>query len=73
MELPTDLVNIITDYYVSMLMHDIKQKLNTEFRKNNVVCHLKTFHRCTLVHDKFCYRFCLAVLNYMKKLNMLIL
>ena len=67
MQIPFDIINIITDYYVSMLMFDVKQKLNTEFRKNNLVCHIKTFHQCTLVDEKFCYKFCLAVLNYMRK------
>ena len=72
MRLPIDILNIITDYYVAMMMHEVRQKLNTEFRKNNVVCHLKSFHQCTLVDEKFCYKFCLAVLNYMKKHKMFI-
>jgi len=72
MQIPIDILNIITDYYVSMIMHELKQKLNTEFRKNNVVCHLKSFHETTLVDDVFCHKFCLAVLNYMRRHEMFI-
>ena len=72
MHIPTDVLNIINDYYVSMMVHDVRQKLNTEFHKNNVVCHLKSFHETTLVDNKFCHKFCLAVLNYMRRHHMFI-
>ena len=72
MHIPIDIVNIITDYYCSLIYFEAKQKLNTEYRKNNVVVHLKSFHQTTLVNNKFCYKFCLAVLNYMNKHRMFI-
>ena len=72
MELPIDILNIITDYYVSMLMFESKQRIHTEFLKNNMICHLKTFHETTHVGNQFCHKFCLAVLKYMRKHSMFI-
>ena len=72
MQLPDDILNIITDYYVSMVMYDIRQKVHTEFKKNNVVRHIKSFHDTTLSDGDFCPKFCLAVVNYMNKHRMFI-
>ena len=72
MRIPIDLLNLITDYYVSLEMFELRQKLHTELRKNTVVLHLKSFHECTLVDNEFCYKFCLAVLNYMRRHRMFI-
>ena len=55
-----------------MMMWDMKQRLHTEFRKNVVICHLKSFHETTLNEGVFCHKFCLAVLNYMNRYRMFI-
>lgn len=70
MKLPPDLINIVTDYYCSILMYECKQMLLAEFRKNNQVLHLKSFHQTTHYGGSFCPRFCLAVLRYMNKHGM---
>ena len=67
MKLPVDLLNIVTDYYVSMMMYELRQKLNAEFLKNNCVLHLKSFHVTTHFDGQFCPKFCLAVLRYMNR------
>ena len=67
MKLPVDLLNIVTDYYVSMMMYELRQKLNSEFLKNNCVLHLKSFHVTTHFDGHFCPKFCLAVLRYMNR------
>ena len=65
MKLPRDLENLITDYYVSIIMHEMRQKTNTEFRKRNMVLELQSFHTTTLIGGSFSPKFCLAVLYYM--------
>ena len=72
MRLPIDLVNIINDYYVGMLMHELKQKMHAEFHFNVVIRHLKSFHETTHSNGAFCPSFCLAVLNYMRRHKMFI-
>ena len=72
MRIPIDLINIITDYYVSMVMYDTKQRMNAEFRKNIVIAHLKSFHETTHEDGVFSPSFCLAVLGYMKRHNMIV-
>ena len=72
MYIPLDIINLITDYYVSMQMHELKQRMNTEFHKNLVVCHMKSFHETTLTNGVFCHRFCLAVLKFMRINHMVI-
>ena len=67
MYLPPDILNIITDYYVSHLMFEIKQRMNQEFKKMHVVNHLKALHSTTMTNDKFNPYFCLAILKYMNK------
>ena len=70
MFLPQDVVNLITEYYVSMQMFELRQRLHAEFLKNHVMFHLKSFHETTLTDGVFNPTFCLAVLNYMNLHNM---
>ena len=72
--LPTDLLNLIFDFYISMSMFETKQRLFTEFRKLQVTRHLDSFFGTTLEQGEFSPSFCLAVLKYMKihKMNVLI-
>ena len=72
MFVPVDIINLITDYYVSIQMYELKQRVNTEFRKNLVVCHMKSFHETTVTNGVFCHKFCLAVLKFMQIHNMFI-
>ena len=64
--LPTDILNLITDYYVSMTMYEIKQGLNQQIKSIRMIQHLKAFHSTTTNDGVFCPYFCLTVINYMK-------
>ena len=67
--LPKDLLNLITEYYVSMYMYEIKQRLHQELRMRGVIQHLKAFHSSAVIDGVFCHKFCLAVLKYMNMNN----
>ena len=71
MYIPVDVLNLITDYYVSMMMFETKQKMHQEFRKIHVVNHLRALHNTTLTDGKFNSSFCLEILKYMNKHSML--
>jgi len=64
--LPTDILNLISDYYVSMTMYEIKQSLNQQIKAIRMIQHLKAFHSTTINDGEFCPYSCLAVINYMK-------
>lgn len=70
MFIPVELINIITDYYVSLMMYEVKQRMNAEFQKNTTIAHLKSFHETTLANGMFSPSFCLAVLKYMNRHGM---
>ena len=67
--LPKDLLSIVTEYYVSMYMYEIKQRLHQELRMMHVVQHLKAFHSSCIIDGVFCHKFCLSVLKYMNLNN----
>ena len=69
--LPRD-IDLITDYYVSITMFELKQKLDAQFFKTNNINHLKSFHETTHTDGKFSYKFALSVINYMNKHEMFI-
>ena len=73
MIIPSVIIELITDYYVSMMLFETKQKLNTELFKLHTLNHLKVLHETTVSNlGKFDYKFCLGVLNYMNENKMLI-
>ena len=63
--LPKDIINIISDYVVSMRIYEIKTSLHQELKRVNLIQHLKAFHTTTRDDGDFCPFFCLAVLKYM--------
>ena len=66
MYLPPEIVDIINDYFWSLIIFETRQRVNSEFKKINQIFMLQTLHNNCTYDGNFDPFFCLEVLNFIK-------